>query len=78
MKMSASRSHSMQLCQPNFFTPIPKFIVSYLARFFNRFQHVLGFEPTRKILIPSGWAVKELRNAKPNGHPGEGDLDAWS
>ena len=48
--MGASRSHNMDYVSPNFFTPIPKFIVSYLARFLNRFQHVLGLEPTRKIL----------------------------
>ena len=36
--MSASRSHSMQLCQPKlFFTLIPKFIVSAIWQgFFNR------------------------------------------
>ena len=32
-----------------FFTQIPKSIVSYLARFFNRFQHMLGLDPTSKI-----------------------------
>ena len=54
--VSASRSHSMQLCQPKFFTPIYS---ELFGKVFNRFQHVLGFEPTRKILIPSSRAVKE-------------------
>ena len=52
MKMGASRSHNMQLCPLKlFFTPISKVIVSYLAAFFNRFQHMLNLDPTRKILI---------------------------
>ena len=62
LELSATVHLDLIVCNyvsPNFFTPIPKFIVSYLARFFNHFQHVLGFEPTRKILIPSSRAVKE-------------------
>ena len=48
--MGASQSHSMQLCPPKFFTPFPKFIIRYLSKFFNRFHHILGLDPTKKIL----------------------------
>ena len=63
MKMSASCNY----VSPNFFTPIPKFTVSYLARFLNRFQHVLGFDPRKKILTPSSRAVKSDGMQRPMG-----------
>ena len=66
--MSASRSHSMQLCQSKLFTPIPKFIVSYLARFFYRFQHVLGLEPTRKILSEGVMECKAQQAPRRRGY----------
>ena len=44
IKMGASRSHSMQLCPPKFFTPFPKFIIRYLDEFSNHFQHMFGLD----------------------------------
>ena len=50
----------------------------------DSFQHVLGLELTRKILIHNFRQVGQRFNAKPNGNLGEGggggggDLDAWS
>ena len=41
----------------NLFTPFPKFIIRYLGEFFNRFQHMLGLDSTRKILRYNSWQV---------------------
>ena len=46
MKMDGFRSDSIQLRQRNYFTRFPKFMVRYLAKILNPFQHILNLDPT--------------------------------
>ena len=50
MKVSASRSHSMQLCQPKLFYTNSKIYSELFGKVFYRFQHVLGFRVHEKDL----------------------------